>query len=121
MTLAGLHTKVTPCAKRAQEMFLSLLFATAGLIVARTAAGIAADNGQGIGWQFGFGLAGYALAITLLANLSSTDPLASLAAATGTLAILVSALLRLAAAVIVLLGTALTALAGVVVTQPATT
>ncbi|WP_435058428.1 hypothetical protein [Streptomyces sp. bgisy060] len=112
MTLAGLRAKTAHPARRAQEMFLALLFATAGLIVARTVAGIAADSGLGLGWQLGLAIAGYALAITLLANVSNTDPLATLAAATGTLAALAYGLVRTAAAVLVLLGALFAAVAG---------
>ncbi|MDJ0467036.1 hypothetical protein [Streptomyces sp. H27-C3] len=112
MTLAGLRTQVAPRAKRAQDVFLGLLFATAGLIVARTVAGIAADSGLNLGWQLGLGVAGYAAAIALLANLSNTDPLATLAEATGSLAALTYGLLRTAAALLVLLGVLFAAVAG---------
>ncbi|MFH8295067.1 hypothetical protein [Streptomyces sp. NPDC018059] len=112
MTLAALRTQVAPRAKRAQEVFLGLLFATAGLIVARTVAGIAADNGLGLGWQLGLGAAGYALAIGLLANLGNADPLTTLAEATGCLAALAYGLVRTAAALLVLLGVLFAAVAG---------
>ncbi|MFB7544986.1 hypothetical protein ACFC0N_34400 [Streptomyces zaomyceticus] len=114
MTLAELRTQVAPCARRAQDVFLALLFATAGLIVARTVAGIASDYGLHLGWQLGLAVAGYALSIALLANISNTDPLKTLAAATGTLAALAYGLLRTAAAVLVLLGVLIAAVAGAV-------
>ncbi|PZT71409.1 hypothetical protein [Streptomyces sp. AC1-42T] len=112
MTLAELRTQVAPRAKRVQEGVLALLFATAGLIVARTVAGIASDLGLHLGWQLGLAVAGYTLSIALLANISNTDPLKTLAAATGTLAALVYGLLRTAAAVLVLLGVMFAAVAG---------
>lgn len=112
MTLVALRTRVAPCAKRAQEVFLALLFAAAGLIVARTVAGIAADNGLSLGWQLGLGVAGYTLAITLLANIGNADPLTTLAEATGYLAVLAYGLVRMAAALLMLLGVLFAAVAG---------
>ncbi|MEU9777587.1 hypothetical protein, partial [Streptomyces sp. NPDC047968] len=75
-------------------------------------AGIASDYGLHLGWQLGLAVAGYALSIALLANISNTDPLKTLAAATGTLAALAYGLLRTAAAVLVFLGIVLAAVAG---------
>ncbi|MFJ4965969.1 hypothetical protein ACIP6P_26590 [Streptomyces sp. NPDC088729] len=111
MTLAELRTQVARRAMRAQDVILALLFATAGLIVARTVAGIASDHGLHLGWQLGLAVAGYALSIALLANISNTDPLKTLAAATETLAALAYGLLRTAAAVLVLLGVLIAAVA----------
>ncbi|WP_282798072.1 hypothetical protein [Streptomyces sp. CC224B] len=112
MTLAALRTQAAPRAKRVRDVFFAMLFATAGLIVARTAAGIAADTGLGLGWQLGLGVVGYTLAIALLARLGNTDPLTTLAEATGCLAALVYNLLRTAAALLALLGVLFAAVAG---------
>ncbi|TQE33150.1 hypothetical protein [Streptomyces ipomoeae] len=121
MTLAALRTKAAYRIARLQETFLALLFATAGLIVARTVAGIAADSGMDLRWQIGLGAAGYALAITFLARLADIDPLETLIGATRSLANVASGLIHVAAAAVLLLGALAVALFGGAMSAPVTT